>query len=57
MLVTNILNKKVSDYLQSGDVPHLLFFGKGKGKTTLKLIVNSIDCDYIIINENQMRTM
>ena len=23
------LKQKVSDYLKSGDVPHLLFFGKG----------------------------
>ena len=46
------LKQKVSDYLSSGDVPHLLFFGKaGTGKTTLaKLIVNSINCDHIIIN-------
>lgn len=56
------LKEKVSDYLQSGDVPHLLFFGKaGTGKTTLaKLIVNSIDCDYIIINasdENNVDTV
>ena len=56
------LKQKVSDYLQSGDVPHLLFFGKaGTGKTTLaKLIVNSINCDYIIINasdENNVDTV
>ena len=56
------LKQKVSDYLQSGDIPHLLFFGKaGTGKTTLaKLIVNSIDCDYIIINasdENNVDTV
>ena len=46
------LKSKVKDYLTSGDIPHLLFFGKaGTGKTTLaKLIVNSIDCDHIIIN-------
>ena len=43
------LKEKVSDYLKSGEVPHLLFFGKaGTGKTTLaKLIVNSINCDHI----------
>ena len=30
------LKTKVADYLQSGDVPHLLFYGKaGTGKTTL----------------------
>jgi len=56
------LKQKVSDYLESGDVPHLLFFGKaGTGKTTLaKLIVNSISCDYIIINasdENNVDTV
>lgn len=56
------LKQKVADYLQSGDVPHLLFFGKaGTGKTTLaKLIVNSINCDYIIINasdENNVDTV
>ena len=56
------LKQKVSDYLTSGDVPHLLFFGKaGTGKTTLaKLIVNSINCDYIIINasdENNVDTV
>jgi len=56
------LKQKVSDYLESGDVPHLLFFGRaGTGKTTLaKLIVNSIDCDYIIINasdENNVDTV
>ena len=56
------LKEKVSDYLQTGDVPHLLFFGKaGTGKTTLaKLIVNSINCDHIIINasdENNVDTV
>jgi DNA polymerase III delta prime subunit len=56
------LKQKVSDYIQSGDVPHLLFFGKaGTGKTTLaKLIVNSISCDYIVINasdENNVDTV
>jgi len=56
------LKEKVSEYLQTGDVPHLLFFGKaGTGKTTLaKLIVNSISCDHIIINasdENNVDTV
>jgi DNA polymerase III delta prime subunit len=56
------LKEKVADYLKSGDVPHLLFFGKaGTGKTTLaKLIVNSINCDHIIINasdENNVDTV
>ena len=46
------LKSKVSVYLESGDIPHLLLFGRaGTGKTTLaKLLVNNIDCDYLYIN-------
>jgi len=46
------LKSKVKVYLESGDLPHLLLFGKaGTGKTTLaKLLVNNIDCDYLYIN-------
>jgi len=46
------LKSKVSVYLESGGVPHLLLFGRaGTGKTTLaKLIVNNIDCDYLYRN-------
>jgi replication-associated recombination protein RarA len=46
------LKDKVKGYIESGDVPHLLLYGRaGTGKTTLaKLIVNSIECDHIIIN-------
>lgn len=51
------LKQKVSDYLKSGDIPHLLLFGRaGTGKTTLaKLIVNTINCDFIIINASDER--
>jgi len=56
------LKNKVEGYLESGDVPHLLLYGRaGTGKTTLaKLIVNSIECDYMIINassENNVDTV
>jgi DNA polymerase III delta prime subunit len=56
------LKEKVGQYIETGDVPHLLLFGKaGTGKTTLaKLIVNSIECDHIIINasdENNVETV
>jgi len=56
------LKSKVSGYIETEDVPHLLFFGKaGTGKTTLaKLIVNSIECDFMMINasdENNVETV
>ena len=46
------LQSKVKVYLESGDLPHLLLYGRaGTGKTTLaKLLVNNIDCDYLYIN-------
>ena len=46
------LKSKVSVYLESGDLPHLLLYGKaGTGKTTLaKLLVKNIECDYLYIN-------
>ena len=46
------LKSKVSIYLESEDVPHLLLYGvAGTGKTTLaKIITNNIDCDCLYIN-------
>ena len=46
------LKDKVKIYLESGDVPHLLLYGRaGTGKTTLaKIIVKNIDCDYLYVN-------
>ena len=32
------LKSKVENYLNSGDLPHLLLYGRGTGKTTLKII-------------------
>ncbi len=56
------LKAKVKGYIESGDIPHLLFFGKaGTGKTTLaKLIVKNIESDVMIINasdENNVDTV
>ena len=56
------LKSKVEIYLESGDLPHLLLYGRaGTGKTTLaKLLVKNIDCDYIYINasdENNVDTV
>ena len=46
------LRDKVGVYLESGDVPHLLLYGRaGTGKTTLaKIITKNIDCDHLYIN-------
>ena len=56
------LKSKISRYLESGDLPHLLFYGRaGTGKTTLaKLLVNNIECDHLYINasdENSVDTV
>jgi len=56
------LKSKVEVYLESGDLPHLLLYGKaGTGKTTLaKLLVKNIECDYLYINasdENNVDTV
>jgi len=56
------LKSKVEIYLESGDIPHLLLYGKaGTGKTTLaKILVNHIECDYLYINasdENNVETV
>jgi replication factor C small subunit len=53
---------KVRVYLESGDVPHLLFCGgAGTGKTTLaKIIANNVDADVMYLNasdENNVETV
>ena len=46
------LKSKIKLYLENGDLPHLLLYGRaGTGKTTLaKLVVNNIECDHLYIN-------
>ena len=53
------LKSKGEVYLESGDLPHLLLYGKaGTGKTTLaKLLVNNIECDYLYINASDERKL
>ena len=56
------LKTKVSRYISTGDIPHLLLHGKaGTGKTTLaKLLVSNIDCDQMYVNasdENNVETV
>ena len=56
------LKAKIKKYLDEGDVPHLLFFGKpGTGKTSLaKIIAKHMDADVLYINasdENNLETV
>ena len=53
------LKNKVERFINDGNVPHLLLYGKaGGGKTTLaKLIVNNVDCDYIYVNASDERKL
>ena len=53
------LRSKVEVYIASGDLPHLLLYGRaGTGKTTLaKLLVKNIDCDYLYINASDERKL
>jgi replication factor C small subunit len=53
------LKMKVEQYVTTGDIPHLLFYGQaGTGKTTLaKIIVKNIECDYLYINASDERNI
>ena len=53
------LKTKVSRYISTGDIPHLLLHGKaGTGKTTLaKLLVSNIDCDQMYINASDTNSV
>jgi replication factor C small subunit len=51
------LREKLAQYIQTQDIPHLLFYGTaGVGKTTAaKLLIKNIDCDYMFINASDER--
>ena len=54
--------EKLKSWLDEGDIPHLLLYGPaGTGKTTAaKIIVNTLECDYLFINasdENNVETV
>lgn len=48
---------KLQQYIAKNDIPHLLFYGTaGTGKTTAgKLLVNTLDCDYLFLNASDER--
>lgn len=51
-----------SRYIENNDIPHILLHGSaGRGKTSAgKILVNSLDCDYLYINasdENNIETV
>lgn len=51
------LRAKLQQYIDTQDIPHLLFYGTaGTGKTTAaKILVKNIDCDYMFINASDER--
>lgn len=53
----DLLREKLAEYIATQDIPHLLFHGPaGTGKTTAaKILVNSIDCDFLFINASDER--
>jgi|TARA_B110000908_G_scaffold172708_1_gene242217 replication factor C small subunit len=58
----DVIVGKMKTYIEGGDIPHLLLYGRaGTGKTTLaKIIINNIDCDHMYINasdENNVETV
>ena len=53
------LKTKVERFLDDGNIPHLLLYGRaGGGKPTLaKIIVNNTECDYLYINASDERNI
>ena len=56
------IREKFAEYIGTGDIPHMLLVGPaGTGKTTAaKILVNSIECDKMILNasdENNIETV
>ena len=56
------LKDKLAQYINTQDIPHLLFYGTaGTGKTTAaKILVNNINCDFLFVNasdENSVDTI
>lgn len=52
-----IIKEKLSQYIKEQEFPNLLFHGRaGTGKTSaVKILLDKIDCDYIVINASDER--
>jgi replication factor C small subunit len=53
----DVIRAKLEQYIQTQDIPHLLFYGTaGTGKTTAaKILIKNIDCDCMFINASDER--
>jgi len=53
----DVIRAKLEEYIQTQDIPHLLFYGTaGTGKTTAaKILIKNIDCDCMFINASDER--
>jgi DNA polymerase III delta prime subunit len=52
-----VIRAKLEQYIETQDIPHLLFYGTaGTGKTTAaKILIKNIDCDCMFINASDER--
>jgi replication factor C small subunit len=53
----DVIRAKLEQYIETQDIPHLLFYGTaGTGKTTAaKILIKNIDCDCMFINASDER--
>lgn len=51
------IKNKLKEMLKAGEIPNLLLFGRaGTGKTsTIKILVDSLDCEHLVINASDER--
>jgi replication factor C small subunit len=59
LIIESSQKQKFQEYIDNQNIPHIGFFGKtGSGKTTLaKILIKSIDCDFLYLNATEDRSM